>query len=107
MDHAQHNHEMEGAGSLDWSFSSFVGEQPNVEKIETHPHGAFLLLWRSLGQEGKPPEKNKSAGQDARFAILKKFVPTLTREMVPDHDAMDAAVASLVAALHRLGLTRS
>lgn len=82
-------------------------EQPNVEKIETHPHGAFLFLWRSLGQDGKPPEKSKPAGQAARYAILKKFLPTLTREMVPDHDAMDAAGASLVAALHRLGLTKS
>ncbi|WP_165441825.1 DUF429 domain-containing protein [Rubinisphaera italica] len=82
-------------------------ESPTIEKIETHPHGAFLFLWHSFGQEGKPPEKSKLAGQDARFAILKKFLPDLTRKMVPDHDAMDSAVAALVAALHRLGLTTS
>jgi predicted nuclease with RNAse H fold len=79
----------------------------SAPKIETHPHGAFTFLWQALGQEDGLPPKSKPDGQAARLAILKKFLPTLTRDMVPDHDAMDAAAAALVAALHRLGKTKS
>jgi hypothetical protein len=82
-------------------------ESPRIQKIETHPHGVFTFLWRAFGQEGGPPPKSMPAGQNSRLAILQKFFPDLTREMVPNHDAMDAAAAALVAALHRLNLTRS
>ena len=77
------------------------------KKIETHPHGAFTFLWQSLGQTGGPPPKGKPEGQAARLAILSKFLPDLRKEMVPNHDAMDAAAAALVAALHCLGKTKS
>ena len=82
--------------------------EPNdIEKIETHPHGVFTFLWRAFGMDGKIPHKSKPAGMDIRFAMLKKLLPDLRRESVPDHDAMDAAAAAWAAAIHRLGMTRS
>jgi predicted nuclease with RNAse H fold len=76
-------------------------------KIETHPHGAFTFLWRLFGGLGPLPKKKKRIGRDSRLALLKAFVPTLTLEMVPDDDAMDAACAALVAGFHQMGLTKA
>jgi len=82
-------------------------DEPGISKIETHPHGAFTFLWRAFGQDGTPPKKTTEAGGEARIAILRKFLPGLTNDMVDDHDAVDAAVSALVMALHRLGKTTS
>ena len=82
----------------------FSGE-PKQSKIETHPHGAFTFLWRMFGRNGIPPKKSTDSGRQARLAILQSFIPSLTEQMVPDHDAMDAVCAALVAGLHCLELT--
>jgi hypothetical protein len=80
---------------------------PSVERIETHPHGAFLLLWRRLGQEGAPGHKGRPAGRNARLALLTAFVAGIDGGLLPDHDAIDATCAALVAALHALRATRA
>lgn len=78
-----------------------------IEAIETHPHGAFTLLWRGAGLTTNLPKKTTPGGRAARLAMLRAFVPTLAESAAPDHDAVDACVAALVAILHRLGATRS
>ena len=94
-------------GASRWIARSLVlfSEQPGQQKIETHPHGAFTFLWRMFGNWGTPPEKRKNPGRQARLAILRSFIPDLTESMVPNHDAVDAACAALVAGLHCLELT--
>lgn len=95
-------------GVREWIARSLVmySEQPNRPKIETHPHGAFTFLWRMFGETGTPPKKLKKPGRQARLAILRSFITDLTDGMVPNHDAVDAACAALVAGLHQLGLTK-
>jgi hypothetical protein len=95
-------------GASRWIARSLVlfSEQPECQKIETHPHGAFTFLWRMFGNSGTPPKKSKNAGRQARLAILRSFIPGLVEGMVPNHDALDAACAALVAGLHRFGLTK-
>ena len=94
-------------GASRWIARSLVlfSEQPGQQKIETHPHGAFTFLWRMFGNWGTPPKKRKNPGRQARLAILRSFIPDLTESMVPNHDAVDAACAALVAGLHCLELT--
>lgn len=82
-------------------FSNCKKHQP----IETHPHGVFTFLWRLFGGTGTPPKKMKHAGRQSRLSLLRSFIPDLFDEMVPNHDALDAACAALVAGLHQLGLT--
>ena len=76
-----------------------------AETIETHPHGAFVFLWRLLGGEGLPPRKASPAGRRARWAILRAFIEQLPEIPPASHDEIDALCAALVAGLHRLGLT--
>lgn len=94
-------------GASRWIARSLVlfSEHPEHPKIETHPHGAFTFLWRLFGGSGTVPKKSKTAGRNARLAILRSFIPALSEEMVPNHDALDAACAALVAGLHHLDLT--
>jgi predicted nuclease with RNAse H fold len=94
-------------GASRWIARSLVlfSEQRERTNIETHPHGAFTFLWQLFGMAGTLPKKLKATGRNARLAILRAFIPDLSDEMVPDHDAVDAACAALVAGLHRLGLT--
>lgn len=94
-------------GASRWIARSLVlfSEAPAMSKIETHPHGAFTLLWRLFGWKGKLPKKSSPSGRLARIALLQTCIPGLTDAMVPNHDAVDAACAALVAGLHRLGLT--
>src|SRR5206468_7906979 len=94
-------------GASRWIARSLVlfSEQPERQKIETHPHGAFTFLWRMFGNSGTPPKKSKTAGRQARLAILRSFIPGLADGMVPNHDALDAACAGLVAGLHQFRLT--
>lgn len=96
-------------GASRWIARSIVlfSNSDAVEKIETHPHGAFTMLSNAIINGLRLPKKGTQVGQLARFRILNAFIPNLTLEMVPDHDAMDAACASLVGCLHRLKLTRS
>lgn len=96
-------------GASRWIARSLVlfSEQPQITAIETHPHGAFTFLWRAFGKTGSPPKKTRAEGRAARLAILQAFVPNLQSELLPDHDAVDAACAALVGALHVMGLTNS
>jgi hypothetical protein len=96
-------------GASRWIARSLIlfSETPEFQKIETHPHGAFTYLWRMFGNSGTPPKKSKNPGRQARLAVLRSFIPGLTEAMVPNHDAVDAACAALVAGLHQLGLTKS
>jgi hypothetical protein len=75
--------------------------------MEVYPHGAFVVLWNALGGRGGLPAKGTRAGRRARLALLATLVPGLSPRDLPDHDAVDAAAAALVAALRRLGLARS
>jgi hypothetical protein len=95
-------------GASRWIARSLVlfSERPKQPKIETHPHGAFTFFWRMFGKTGTPPKKLKKPGRDARLAILRSFIPGLTDGMVPNHDAIDAACAALIAGLHQIGLTK-
>jgi hypothetical protein len=94
-------------GASRWIARSLVlfSERPNETNIETHPHGAFTFLWRMLGGTGSLPKKSHAIGRSARIEILRTFIPALPPEVLPDHDAVDAACAALVAGLHVLGLT--
>jgi len=76
-----------------------------AETIETHPHGAFVFLWRLLGGEGPPPRKASPAGRLVRWAILRAFIEQLPETPPASHDEIDALCAALVAGLHRLKLT--
>jgi predicted nuclease with RNAse H fold len=87
-------------------FSDPVPGAP-LQRIETHPHGAFLLLWRRLGRKGAPGHKARAAGRRARLALLSTFVSGAEGALLPHHDAVDAACAALVGALHALGATRA
>lgn len=71
--------------------------------IETHPHGVFTFLARAYGWHNSLPRKTTGEGRAARIALLKAFVPNLEADMMPDHDAIDAACAALVAALYCRG----
>ena len=94
-------------GASRWIARSLVlfSEDSKQEKIETHPHGAFIFLWRLLGGRGTLPKKSKSSGREARLTMIQSFIPGLSEDMVPNHDALDAACAALVGGLHHLGLT--
>lgn len=100
---------MKFEGASRWIARSLVlfSEEPQRTKIETHPHGAFTFLWRLLGNCGALPKKSKSGGMKARLAMLRSFIPDIAENLVPNHDAMDAACAALVAGLHQLGMTKS
>jgi predicted nuclease with RNAse H fold len=104
---ATQNTVMRFEGASRWIARSLVlfSECPERKKIETHPHGAFTFLWRLFGEMGTPPKKSKSSGRQARISLLRSFIPALSDEMVPNHDALDAACAALVAGLHHLGMT--
>jgi hypothetical protein len=85
-------------------FGDDLGARP-PERIEVHPHGMFTVLSRRLGR-GDPPNKHSPAGRRARIAILRRYVPELDGALQPDHDAVDAAAAAVMAGLHALRLTR-
>ena len=95
-----------------WIARSLVlfSEHPDIDKIETHPHGAFTFLWRLAGRIGAPPNKKTDIGKQVRIALLKAFIPDLQvdtlRDDDDDDDVIDAAVAALVAALKLCGLAR-
>ncbi|MFN9289063.1 MAG: DUF429 domain-containing protein [Planctomyces sp.] len=78
---------------------------PGTTKIETHPHGAFTFLRRLFNDVAPLPNKSTEQGRLARIAMLRVYISGLAAEMVPNHDAVDAACAALVAGLHQLGLT--
>lgn len=94
-------------GASRWIARSLVlfSDDPNRRKVETHPHGTFTFLWRLLGGSGSLPKKAKPAGRQARLSMLQAFITGLTDSMVPNHDALDAACAALLAGLHHRGLT--
>lgn len=98
---------MKFEGASRWIARSLIlfSECTNPVKIETHPHGAFTFLWRLFGRTGTPPKKLRQTGRNARLSLLQSFIPNLTAEMVPNHDAVDAACAALIAGLHGLDLT--
>ncbi len=76
------------------------------ERIEVHPHGAFAVMWRRLAR-GALPNKKAVEGRRARLALLAAFIAGADQAHLPDHDAVDAGCAALVAGLHVLGLTRA
>lgn len=98
---------MKFEGASRWIARSLTlfAENANKGIIETHPHGAFTFLWRLLSETKSPPKKLKTAGRNARLSLLRSFISELSDEMVPNHDALDAACAALVAGLHKLELT--
>ncbi len=75
--------------------------------IETHPHGAFVFLWRRMGGKGRLPNKRSPQGRASRLAILRAFVENVNEEQLPDHDAVDSACAALVAAFYEVGWVES
>ncbi|MDA7492635.1 DUF429 domain-containing protein [bacterium] len=94
-------------GPSRWIARSLVlfDAKPEHDKIETHPHGAFTFLWRLFDNTDSLPKKKTSRGRNARLAMIRAFVPDLADDLVPNDDAVDAAIAALVAGLHRLSLT--
>ncbi|MCA9426715.1 MAG: DUF429 domain-containing protein [Candidatus Omnitrophica bacterium] len=95
-------------GASRWIARSLVlfEESTAIPKIETHPHGVFLLIHRALGLTDPLPKKNVAQGRSARFEILRALIPKLDPNTVPNHDALDAACAALMAALHQGGLSK-
>jgi hypothetical protein len=79
---------------------------PATGAIEVHPHGAFLFLARHAGWIAPLHPKNTPAGRGERLALLERLVPGIDPRALKDHDAVDAACAALVAALHVLGRTK-
>jgi hypothetical protein len=98
---------MKFEGASRWIARSLVLFSDCLEqrRIETHPHGAFTFLWRLFGGTKPLPKKSRAAGRNARLSLLRSFITGLSDEMVPNHDALDAACAALVAGLHHLELT--
>ncbi len=94
-------------GASRWIARSLTlfAESPEYKKIETHPHGAFTFLWQLFDGTNSLPKKSKKAGRNARLSLLRAFISGLSDEMVPNHDALDAACAALVAGLYQLELT--
>jgi predicted nuclease with RNAse H fold len=89
------------------SIRLFQETPPGVSAIETHPHGAFSFLWAAFGCRERLPTKNTPEGKRARLALLQAYVPDLKEKSLPNHDAIDAACAALVAVLHVSGLTKA
>jgi hypothetical protein len=87
------------------SLALFAGAAGVADAIETYPHGAFTVLWRGAGGRAALGHKATSRGRANRLALLRAHVPDLRERELRDHDAVDAAAAALVAALHRLGRT--
>jgi predicted nuclease with RNAse H fold len=77
------------------------------EVIETHPHGAFRFLRLAISGSAELTDKRSQEGRDERLETLSAFINDLHDSDLPNHDAVDAACAALVAALHRLGRTAS
>ena len=100
---------MEFEGSSRWIARSLVLFSEGQEKtmIETHPHGAFTFLCRMLRSKEALPSKRSKEGRKVRLDLLQSFIPELRDDMVPNYDAMDAVCSSLVAGLHKLGLTKA
>jgi predicted nuclease with RNAse H fold len=73
--------------------------------IETHPHGAFRFLRQILGIPPELERKSTREGRTERVQILQAFIQDLDADVLGNHDAVDAAVAALIAALHWLGRT--
>lgn len=94
-------------GPSRWIARSLVlfAEAGERKAIETHPYGAFTFIWRLFGNTNVLPKKKTRPGRQARLAMLKSFIPDFHESCVPNDDAVDAAVAALVAGLHQLGLT--
>jgi hypothetical protein len=66
-----------------------------------------MSLWKTLGERSSLPSKATPPGREARLALLRAFIEDLAETELADHDCVDAAAASLVAALHVIGRTRS
>ena len=96
------------AGAREWIARSLrlfdEAHRAGVSAIETHPHGAFSLLWRTVSKRALPKKTTKE-GRAARLSILRAFVSSLEDSDLRDHDAVDAAMAALIAVLNRLGGT--
>ncbi len=87
------------------SLRLFGDEARAAKTIETHPHGAFTFLWRSAGRTDVLGKKTSAKGRENRAALLRSLVPDMDEANLPDHDAIDAAAAAVVAVLHGLGRT--
>jgi hypothetical protein len=98
---------MKFEGASRWIARSLVlfSEDLDQPKIETHPHGVFTFLWRLFGGTGALPKKSRPTGRQARLSILRALITGLSDSMVPNHDALDAACAALMAGLHHLDLS--
>jgi len=75
---------------------------PEARWIEVHPHAAFRVL-----AGGPLPRKDRPEGRRARLAVLAGSIGGLPEGALPDHDAVDAAVAALVAARHAANRARA
>src|SRR5690606_4855496 len=78
--------------------------QHAIDVIETHPHGAFRFLNQVAGGDPLAP-KTTQGGRQQRIEILQAFVDGVSADLLLNHDAVDAACAAWVAALHVVGQT--
>ncbi len=80
---------------------------PGLARIEVYPQGAFAALWRAGGRPGRLARKTRPEGREARLRLLAEQVEGIAGDALPDHDAVDAALAALVGALWALGRARA
>jgi predicted nuclease with RNAse H fold len=73
----------------------------DIEPLEVFPHAAFTVL---LGR--RPPNKQTVAGRRARLAVLAEHLDLPAGAGLWGHDAIDAAVAAVVAGQHVDGRAR-
>lgn len=71
--------------------------------IEIHPHGVFFVLNRALFGNEPLLKKTKPEGRARRLAIIRRYVADLPDDALPNHDAVDACGAALMAALYGAG----
>jgi predicted nuclease with RNAse H fold len=95
-------------GAARWiarSLRLFGDTSVDTTRIETHPHGVFTFFWRAAGMRQPMGAKRTPAGRRNRLTILRAFIDGLDGAELPDHDAVDAAAAALVALLHVASVT--
>ena len=89
-------------------FAEASSKPSSVDVIETHPHGAFVFLWRDLFRQAvRLPKKSRPEGKRARWAMLQAFITGLQDIPPSSHDEIDAVCAALVAGFHKLQSTHS
>ena len=87
-------------------FADFADQGLGDRVFEVHPHAVFTILQRAF-HPGQPlATKARGPGRKQRLDLLRMFVPELSADHLPNHDAVDSAAAALMGALREAGKAR-